>query len=204
LAKLNGKVLGLIGLSFTLLLFSINATAIERFTVAFMDNPPWSYIDRHGKIDGIYPKLLRHVARQSKGAIHFSFRLMPLARVIYDIDKPNGIDFTFMTYKRERSTKMLPVISLFLTPFVIVSTKSAPISTLQQLKDKRVTSLIGGTSCPCIGSESFYQRIKLERHVQALKMLKLGRVDAVSGPGFRLNKVAKSLGITSILARISL
>lgn len=120
--------------------------------------------------------------------------------LIREIKTPDRVDFTFLSLTAKRSEYVDPLIPLYRTPFVVYSLKESPINSLADLQGKLFTALIGGSGCPCTEPEVEYSRVRLQRHSQALKMLKIGRVDAVSGPAIRLKLLIAEFEMAEMLA----
>lgn len=125
---------------------------------------------------------------------------MPLARIIHEVKK-SEIDLAIMSEHAKRKINMVPHIAIHKTPFVLFTKLNSSIEKLVDIKNKNVAMLIGGSGCPCLNEDIAYQKIKVSKHSQGLKMLMLERVDAISGPYIRLNEQAKKLAVRAQLAK---
>lgn len=180
-------------ISMILVFFTSNASSLEVYKVALLESRPWAYKTKENTIAGIYPNALYSIEKNHNFEIKFDIKLMPLARIIHEAKK-SQIDLTIMSKSSKRNLGMEPVKIIYKTPFVLFSPLNSEVKTVSDIKNKRVSMLIGGSGCPCIDNIS-YEKIKVSKHLQGLKMIIRGRADAVSGPYIRLNEGIKQLGI---------
>ncbi len=186
-----------------LLLFLLSifeAQSVETYKVALLESYPWAYRTDSNVIKGIYPKLFHEIENKHDASIKFDIQLMPLARVIREIEK-SKIDITIMSHHANRKIKMVYQLPLYKTPFVLFTRLNSGIEKLADIKYKNVAMLIGGSGCPCLSEDIPYQKIKVSKHLQGLGMLMKDRVDAVSGPYIRLNERIKELAIQEKVAK---
>jgi ABC-type amino acid transport substrate-binding protein len=194
-------VLRLIFLSlFTTYSWSFEAPDTESIHVGLTDSYPWAY-ESEGKITGIYPELLELVEQNTSGDLRFSLQLLPLKRILAQMENAKfPTSLTFMSYKTGRAERMSPLVKVYRTPFIILSHADNPISSLENIANKDIAMLLGGSGCPCLGDETTYQRVRLSHHKMGLKMLEKKRVDGVAGPSIRLYELANQLNFRNILA----
>lgn len=188
---------------FILLLFSLSiftAHSIETYKVGLLESYPWAYRTESNVIEGIYPELFRVLEKEDDASIKFDIQLMPLARVIHEVEK-SRIDLTFISDHANRKNTMVYLLPMYKTPFVLFTRLNSDIESLDDIKNKHVSMLIGGSGCPCLSKDIPYKQVKVSKHLQGLKMLLKNRVDAVSGPYIRLNELIKKLNIQTQLAK---
>ena len=169
--------------------------------VGLIDSQPWASLNDKGLPIGIYPDLLESISLSLPVDIQFKMQVMPLKRIIKEMKSTKSpLSLTFMSYKPKRALKMTPAVVLYRTPFVLLSRANNPITKLNDIKNRDIAMLLGGSGCPCLGESIPFHRVRLNHHSQGLKMLERGRVDAVAGPSIRLYGLAEQLGMTHILA----
>jgi len=188
----------LIFLLFTLSIFKSHS--VEIYNVGLLESYPWAYRTESNLVEGIYPELFRMLEQEHDSTIKFDIQLMPLARVIHEIEK-SRIDITFISHHANRKIKMVYQLPIYKTPFVLFTRLDSDIETLADIKNKYVSMLIGGSGCPCLSKDIPYKRVEISKHLQGLKMLLKSRIDAVSGPYIRLNERIKELDIQAQLAK---
>jgi ABC-type amino acid transport substrate-binding protein len=174
--------------------------AQETLKVALLDSYPWSFEGDDGKIKGIYPSILRKIEAKLDGALLIDLQITPMARILHDIQDDGGLDITIMSFRSEREKVMVPFVSLYRTPFVVISHRDSPIGQLADLQDKSVAMLWGGSGCPCLDDTVSYQKVKVNNHEQSMRMLTEKRVDAIAGPAIRLLGQADNFGAGEFLA----
>lgn len=176
------------------------AVAQETLKVGLLDSYPWSFEGGDGEIKGIYPTILRKVEAKFNGALLIDLQVTPMARILHDIQDGGGLDITIMSFRSKRERVMAPFVSLYRTPFVVISRRDSPIGQLADLQDKSIAMLWGGSGCPCLDDAISYQKIKVNNHEQSMKMLKEKRVDGIAGPAIRLFGQADNSGAGALLA----
>jgi ABC-type amino acid transport substrate-binding protein len=179
---------------------TFNSIALETVEIGLLDSYPWSYQADSGEIKGIYPELLRQVEGDLKGSVKIEIRIVPMARILSEIGSSSDMDMTIMSFRPERAELMLPKVRIYRTPFVLLSHNDFPVRNLNDLQDKSVAMLWGGSGCPCLDSSITYQKTKVSSHLQGLKMLQDKRVDAVAGPAIRLLGQVSNIGMQDIVA----
>lgn len=185
---------------FTLLSLTKNSYGAGEIHIGVTDNQPWAY-KHEGKLSGIYPELLRSLNALNTSDAHYKVKILPLKRILKEMQSENSpLAFAIMSHKPKRAEVMEPLIPIYTTPFVLVSRIDQPLNSIEDIKNKQVAMLVGGSGCPCLNSSLDYHRVRLNHHKQGLKMLMLNRVDAVAGPSTRLFELADTLGIESSLA----
>jgi ABC-type amino acid transport substrate-binding protein len=180
-----------------LLFFAFKAFSTETFRVGLIESYPWAYRTESNVITGIYPELFNQLEQSTN--LQFKIQLMPLARIIHEV-KNSHLDITIMSQHATRKINMEPLLTIYKTPFVLLTKLNSKIKTLADIKNKNVAMLIGGSGCPCLDEDTPYQRRKVSKHLQGLKMLMANRVDAVSGPYIRLSERVKTLNIQNKIA----
>jgi len=175
-----------------------HAAAVDTLDIGLLESPPWSYQNEQGDIEGIYIDLFREIEGNLKGAIKLNVKLYPLARVLLQVK--SGVEIAVMSYRPERERLMHPLHPLYRTPFVLISLEGSGIHSLNDLEGRSVAMLIGGSECPCLDDKIPYKKIKLNQHIQGIRMLFNDRVDAVAGPAIRLYGRIEELNVKQSLA----
>jgi ABC-type amino acid transport substrate-binding protein len=166
--------------------------ANDDIQIALLDSYPWSFQGDDGRIIGIYPDLLQEVESNIRSNINFDgkielrLNLHPMARIKHDMKASKYVDLTIMSFPPGRDQLMTPLLKIYSTPFIVLSRENQPIRTMKGLESKRLAVLQGGSGCPCLGDAIPQQKIYVNDHLQSLKMLKGGRVDAAAGPAIRI------------------
>jgi len=182
------------------ILWADNYVDPQTVHVGLIDSHPWAFLNDNNHLVGIYPDLLESIRLMLPGGVQFKMQIMPLKRIIKEMNSSKSpLSLTFMSYKSKRAKKMMPAVELYRTPFVVISRKNNPISKVNDIKNKDVAMLLGGSGCPCLDEAIPYHRVRLNHHSLGLKMLNRGRVDAVAGPSIRLYGLAEQLNLTHIL-----
>lgn len=190
----------------TILCGSVSAFSNEEIQIALLDSYPWSFQGDDGKVIGIYPDLLQEVESNIRSNINFvgkiklMLNLHPMARIKHDMKASKYVDLTIMSFPPGRDQLMTPLLKIYSTPFVVLSRKTQPIRTIEELEGKRLAVLQGGSSCPCLGEAVALQKVYVNDHSQSLKMLKGGRVDVAAGPAIRILGNVSTLGFEDDIA----
>lgn len=176
----------------TLLCGSISAVANDELQIALLDTYPWSFQGSDGSVQGIYPEFLQQVEDNLNSNINFdrkmklTLNIHPMARIKHDMKASKYADITIMSFPPGRDQLMTPLLKIYRTPFIVLSRESQPIGKIEELEGKKLAVLQGGSGCPCLGESVPVQKIFVNDHLQSLKMLEGGRVDAAAGPAIRL------------------
>lgn len=179
-----------------LLLSSWHCEATRTIKLGLIDSYPWAFQSSTGNLEGVYPELIKRVSSSPNIEINIEMELLPLARILYYMQH-NKIDLTFMSFHSSRTSIMTPMFKVYQSPFALFTKRGSSMTSLDQLGNKTVAQLIGGSHCPC--TETPYQRILVANHSQGLRLLLRDKADAISGPVFRIQTVANTLGITDKL-----
>ncbi|NNE60371.1 MAG: amino acid ABC transporter substrate-binding protein [Woeseia sp.] len=191
------------------------------FRVGFVpDAPPMSFLDADGTPKGYSIALCRHIAVKVRSVLNredIKVEYVPLitpaeriaAVVNHDVDIECGattvtlsrreqVDFTLMTY---------------ITGGTVLSTKSKPIATLEDLPGKKVAVITGTTTEDALRrfgklNEFDFTMLKIRTHDDGMRLLDEGKVDGYAsdramlvGLVFRSADASKYLMVRRIFSR---
>lgn len=162
---------------------------------------PWVQQNERGEKVGVLVEYLRFVEQQARGQFAFDIQFQSLKRSIHELKQGVRTDLTIAAAPlgSEQATGIKPYAPIFTAAFSLLTFKENLLD-LSALQGKNISVLRGGSGCPCPSDKYPFNRVQVNSHIQGMKLLERGRVDAVSGPGIALLSAAQTLDMLRIIA----
>ncbi len=137
--------------------------------------------------------VLKKVGSQSD--INFDMKVVPFKRAVA-MTKEGAADFGVFMESPTRNKMAMPVLNLGDAVFVVVSLKGAPITSLDQLSNKLVARIRGGTAIKSLSAIPDMQFHFFNTHEDGMRLLLGNRVDALITADFRVLEAIERLKLS--------
>ncbi len=165
---------------------------IEIRTIAFL---PYG-IKQENDLSGIYYDLANLLA--SEAGYEANNDIYPYARIMLEL-KSGKTDMTIMFKYKELEDHVVYIAPLPSLKIVVIGLKGSTFDSIENLKGKKLAYLRGVKFSDAIDSEPDIISIETNDFIQAIKLLMIGRVDAIIGPMSAILSAAIQLKVNETL-----
>ncbi|ABV35658.1 conserved hypothetical protein [Shewanella sediminis HAW-EB3] len=148
---------------------------IEIRTIAIL---PYG-IERKNHLSGIYYDIANLLAKEA--GYQVNNLVYPYARIMFEL-KSGKTDMTIMFKYEELEDYVVYIAPLPSLKTVVIGLKGSSFDSVENLKGKKLAYLRGAKFSDAIDSDPDIISITTKDFVQAIKLLMVGRVDAIIGP----------------------
>jgi len=127
--------------------------------------------------------LLKRAEREV--GLPFHLRMVPFKRAVIMVEN-GATDFGVFLESPKRNKLGMPIVKLGTAHMVVVSLKDRAITSLADLRDKRVARVRGGTEIRTLNGVAGLEYYYFNNHQDGMNLLTFGRVDALVTADFRL------------------
>lgn len=149
-----------------------------------------AYIENHKATGPLYE--LQNLILDTAG-LDYVNSVVPFKRISV-MAQQSKFDITIASYPDETWIDMLPISLLFSTQVIIIANKDISLSEPEKLYGKKL-AILRGSNLAFSQRHSQIQRVEVNSHIQGVKMLTKGRVDAILGSLYGLSNNFSELAL---------
>ena len=178
-------------LGFCCVLLSIGAQA-ENIKIITIELAPAGYKDK-GESKGMAYDIANEIAKRA--GFNYSNKLKPFPRVVSELISHKA-DMSILLKNSSVANSVVLVTPVFDTNTIVIGQKGLDINSLDDLKGKKVAIIRSGTFHKQLEEHSGMSFYPVVDYKTGVKMLKAGRVDALTGVDNALYFTMKTQGLS--------